>query len=285
MTDDRARGRTSIRLILLAVCAALLCACGGGPADGELAADAGQPAGEPVGAPAGTRWQPAPGITWQWQLTTPVDTSVDVGVYDIDGVENGPEVVRALHAKARKVICYVNTGAAETFRPDYSRFPASILGKPNGWRGERSLDIRRIDILRPIMAARFDVCRRAGFDAIEADLVDGYTNDTGFSLTASDQLVYNRMLASLAHDRGLSIGLKNDLDQVTDLLGDFDFAVNEECAKYGECAKLAPFIRARKAVFHVEYELDTTRFCPTTTALHFSSMRKNLKLDAARQPC
>src|SRR5262249_51831191 len=43
------------------------------------------------------RWVPSPGTTWQWQLTTPVDTSVDVQVYDIDGTENGADVVQRLH--------------------------------------------------------------------------------------------------------------------------------------------------------------------------------------------
>jgi hypothetical protein len=239
----------------------------------------------PPAAPAGRRWVPAPGTTWQWQLTTPVDTSVDAQVFDIDGVENGPEVVQALHAKGRKVICYVNIGAAETFRPDYGAFPASVLGGSNGWPGEKWLDIRRLDILRPIMAARFDVCKRSGFDAIEGDLADGYADRTGFPLTAADQLAYNRMLAGLAHDRGLSIGLKNDLDQVTQLLGDFDFAINEQCMEYDECEALTPFIKAGKAVFHVEYDIDNATFCPHTTALGFSSMRKHLNLDAWRATC
>jgi hypothetical protein len=135
------------------------------------------------------------------------------------------------------------------------------------------------------MAQRFDMCQQKGFDAVDADLVDGYTNDTGFPLTAQGQLTYNRMLADLAHDRGMSIALKNDLDQIPELLNDFDFAINEQCAQYNECEKLIPFIHANKAVFHVEYQLDTAQFCPTTLALRFSSIRKHLTLDASRQPC
>jgi hypothetical protein len=214
-----------------------------------------------------------------------VDTNIDVQVFDIDGVENGPEVVQALHAKGRKVICYINVGAVENFRPDYKAFPPSALGASNGWKGEKWLDIRRLDVLRPIMAARFDVCRNSGFDAVEADEADGYANDTGFPLSSDDQLAYNRMLAGLAHERGLSIGLKNDLDQVHDLLDEFDFAINEECAQHGECEKLLPFINADKAVFHVEYELENGRFCGDATARRFSSMRKNKDLDAWRSPC
>ena len=239
----------------------------------------------PVPAAAPTRWAPVPGVTWQWQLTTPVDTGVTAQVFDIDGVENDATVVAALHAAGHRVICYVNAGAAENFRPDYQSFPSTLLGKSNGFPGERWLDIRQLDVLRPIMILRFDLCRSKGFDAIEADEVEGYADDTGFPLTAADQLAYNRMLAALAHERGLSIGLKNDLDQIPTLVTEFDFAINEQCAEYDECDALIPFIRAGKAVLHVEYHLDTTQFCAKTTGLNFSSMRKNIVLDAARWPC
>ncbi|HEU5332362.1 MAG TPA: endo alpha-1,4 polygalactosaminidase [Actinocrinis sp.] len=230
-------------------------------------------------------WHPKPGLSWQWQLTEPVDTTVGAQVYDIDGANNSAAVVRTLHAAGRKVICYVNAGAVESFRADAGRFPTSVTGSPNGWPGERWLDIRQLRILRPIMAARFADCAAKGFDGIEADNVDGYANDTGFPLTAADQVVYNRMLASLAHDDRLAIGLKNDVDQVSDLVGDFDFSVDEQCAEYDECAQLSPFIAAGKPVFHVEYTLQPAEFCPQTTALGFSSMRKNPALDAPRWPC
>jgi hypothetical protein len=230
-------------------------------------------------------WQPKPGLTWQWQLTQPVDTSVDTQVYDIDGTESSAAVVSTLHAAGRKVICYVNVGAAESFRPDAKRFPSSVIGLSNGWPGERWLDVRQLRVLRPIIAARFETCARKGFDGIEADNVDGYQNDTGFPLTAADQLAFNRMLVTLAHGDGLAIGLKNDLDQVSELVQSFDFAVNEQCAEYSECEVLKPFIAAGKAVFHVEYNLPLNEFCPQTSALGLSSMRKNTGLDAVRWPC
>ena len=130
-----------------------------------------------------------------------------------------------------------------------------------------------------------DLCRDKGFDGVEADNVDGYANDSGFPLTADDQLAYNRFLAGAAHARGLSIGLKNDLDQVAELEPDFDWALNEECFAFDECDLLSPFVAAGKAVFHVEYDVDTAVFCPATTALGFSSLRKRLDLDAWQEPC
>jgi hypothetical protein len=135
------------------------------------------------------------------------------------------------------------------------------------------------------MAKRFDMCRTKGFDAVEPDNTDGYRNRTGFKLTAADQLTFNRMIAKLAHDRGMAVGLKNDLDQIPQLLGDFDFAVNEQCAEFDECARLKPFIAAGKAVFHVEYNLPPSRFCAQSGRLGLSSMEKRLELGAWRAPC
>ncbi|MEU5362750.1 endo alpha-1,4 polygalactosaminidase [Streptomyces sp. NPDC005925] len=238
-----------------------------------------------AGAPDGARWQPRPGTDWQWQLSGRLDTSADVPVYDIDGFDHSAGTVAALHRDGRKVICYVSTGAWEDFRPDADDFPDEVLGRANGWQGERWLDIRRRDVLEPLVAARLDMCRAKGFDAVEPDNMDGYRNRTGFPLTAADQLRYNRLVARLAHDRGLSVGLKNDLAQIPALVGAFDFAVNEQCAQYDECDALTPFVEAGKAVFHVEYELPTRRFCPGARRLGLSSMLKKYDLGAWRSPC
>lgn len=234
--------------------------------------------------PAGW-WRPKPGLDWQWQLDGRADQSVDVAVYDIDGFENSAADVARLHRAGRKVICYINVGAWEDFRPDEAAFPASVLGSGDDWDGERWLDIRQIAVLRPIMAKRFDMCRAKGFDAVEPDLVEAYSNDSGFDLTAGDQLAYNRMIAKLAHERGMAVGLKNDLPQIPALLKDFDFAVNEECAAYDECGELTPFVRAGKAVLHVEYEVPAAEFCADSRRLGLSSMEKKLELGVWRKAC
>ncbi|WP_369168787.1 endo alpha-1,4 polygalactosaminidase [Streptomyces sp. R28] len=237
------------------------------------------------GGPSGSRWQPRPGTAWQWQLRGRIDTSVDVPVYDIDGFDQSGKTVAALHREDRKVICYLSTGAWEDWRPDAGKFPRSVIGKGNGWEGERWLDIRRLDVLEPLMAARLDMCREKGFDAVEPDNMDGYKNRTGFPLKARDQLRYNRLIAGLAHERGMAVGLKNDLDQIPELVDDFDFAVNEQCAQYGECAALSPFVKAGKAVFHVEYEVPTRSFCAESRRLKLSSMLKKYELGVWRRAC
>ncbi len=242
--------------------------------------------GVPAQAGPPPRWQPTVGLSWQWQLSGKLDLTVPAAVYDVDAVDTSAATVAALHQAGRKAICYINVGAFENWRPDAGRFPAAVLGAGlDGWEGERWLDIRRWDVLQPILAARFTACEQKGFDGVEPDNVDGYTNDSGFPLTAADQLTYNRHIADLAHGLGLAVGLKNDLDQVTALVPAFDFAVNEECAAYAECGALKPFIAAGKPVFHAEYDLSTTSFCPNTTKLKFSSIRKRTSLNAWRQPC
>ena len=239
-----------------------------------------------LSAPASGRiWAPAPHTTWQWQLTTPVRQSVPAQMFDIDLFDNPASVIAALHHRGRHVICYLDAGTYENYRPDAYRFPRSALGKPNGWPGERWLDIRRLSALEPIMRARLSLCRHKGFDGVEADNVDAYANDTGFPITAADQLTYNRWLARTAHSLSLSIALKNDLDQVPALVRYFDYALDEQCFEYSECAKLQPFVRAHKAVFEVEYNRSPASFCAQANALGFMSMRKTLDLDASREVC
>ena len=232
-----------------------------------------------------TIWQPGLVTSWQWQLSTPVDQSVKVQMYDIDMFDNDASVVAALHVAGRKVVCYVDVGTWENWRSDASKFPKSVLGKNNGWPGEKWLDIRQISILGPLMTARMDQCQAKGFDAIEPDNVDGYTNSTGFPLNYQDQLAFNNFIANEAHKRGLAVALKNDLDQIPDLLSSFDFALDEQCFQYSECDKLLPFIQSNKAVFEVEYSLATSKFCSKANNLNFNSMKKHLSLDAYRVPC
>ncbi len=93
------------------------------------------------------------------------------------------------------------------------------------------------------------------------------------------------MLAREAHARGLSIGLKNDLDQVAALEPHFDWALNEQCFQYDECDRLRPFTAAGKAVFVAEYELAPEAFCPAARAAGFMAMRKPLELGPPREPC
>lgn len=79
------------------------------------------------------------------------------------------------------------------------------------------------------MTSRMKLAVQKGCDAVDPDNMDGYTNDNGFKLTAAQQLKYNKFIADLAHKHNLAVGLKNDLNQIKDLVSSFDFAVNEQC--------------------------------------------------------
>ncbi|NPA58093.1 MAG: endo alpha-1,4 polygalactosaminidase [Aquificae bacterium] len=195
--------------------------------------------------------------TWYWQLYVdekhPLRMDIPAQVYDIDLFDTPVDVIKQLKEDGKVVICYFSAGSYEEWRPDSGLFPEEALGNPlEGWEGERWLDIRN-PAVRTIMAARLDLAKEKGCDGVEPDNVDGYTNNTGFPLTYSDQIDYNLFLSQEAHRRGLLVGLKNDLLQVEDLVDYFDFAVNEQCHQYGECYYLDPFIKQGKPVFNAEY--------------------------------
>ena len=207
-------------------------------------------------------------------------------MFDIDLFDNPASVVAALHRQGRRVVCYLDAGTLEPERPDTADYPAVVIGKElPDWPGEHWLDIRRLDVLGPLVERRLDLCRSKGFDAVEPDNVDAYSNDSGFPLTAADQLRFNRFLADAAHARGLSVGLKNDVDQAAALEPSFDWALDEQCFQYHECSRLRPFVRARKAVFEVEYELAPARFCARARAAGFMAMRKRFALGVWRRQC
>lgn len=230
-------------------------------------------------------WHPPMRVSWQWQLSAPVTRPLAVQMYDVDMFETSRSTVTRLHALGIHVLCYIDAGTWEDWRPDASRFPPSVLGRPNGWPGERWLDIRKLGVLQPIMLARVRLCRAKGFDGVEFDNVDGYANRTGFPITAADQLRYDIWLANTAHRAGLSVALKNDNGQVGRLLPYFDMALDEQCFQYHECRLLLPFIRARKPVFEVEYSLPPARFCPEANRLGFNALRKHPALGPWRIAC
>lgn len=252
--------------------------------DGESSVDAGTDRGPPAPGPA--RYLPTPGTPWQWQLQGTLNASYDVEAYDIDLIDTEAATIAALQADGRKIICYFSAGSYEDFRPDAAEFMPADLGETlDGFADERWLDVRTPNVRR-IMQARLDLAVTKGCDAVEPDNMDGYANDNGVGLTANDQLGFNRFIADAAHARGLSVGLKNDLDQIPALVDAFDFAVNEQCHEFEECAALTPFIDAGKAVFNAEYQqrfVDDAdaraMMCAASTALQVSTLVLPLDLD------
>lgn len=52
-----------------------------------------------------------------------------------------------------------------------------------------------------------------------------------------------------AHSRNLSIGLKNDVEQIDQLESYFDWAMSESCLKYHECHYFKRFIQNNKVSY------------------------------------
>lgn len=239
-------------------------------------------------AMAGSWWHPAAGLSWQWQLTGEIDFEVQADVIDID-LDVDRSVVDHFHKNGSKVICYISAGSYEDWRTDADQFPSQVLGKDyTGWSGEKWLDIRRIDLLGPIMLKRLDRCAEKGFDAVEPDNMEIYTNDTGFPLTYADQLRYALWLAEESHRRGLAIGQKNAPDQTLDLVQVFDFAITEDAFYYDWAEQMLPYIQAGKAVFAAEYtDLggDFEAYCSRSEELGFSTILKDRDLNAWMKNC
>ncbi|WCN10939.1 endo alpha-1,4 polygalactosaminidase [Marinomonas mediterranea] len=202
------------------------------------------------------KYQPVIGDTWQWQLQGTLNTDYNATVYDIDLFDTSWKTIRALHAKRHKVICYFSAGTYEEWRDDKDRFKPEHIGTAlDDWKGEYWIDIRARHI-KKVMIARLDLAKKKGCDGVEPDNVDGYLKETGFNLTYDDQIAFNRFLAGEAHQRGMIVALKNDLDQVAELVSYFDLAINEQCFEFDECDKLQPFIDQNKPVFNAEYKAE-----------------------------
>jgi hypothetical protein len=281
-------------LSLSLILAFALSACGQNPSEDSASSSTPTPDSPTMEIPLATTsssswWHPTVGLTWQWQINgTEVDTSIKADVYDVD-LYVPQSTIDELHAKGRKVICYISVGSWEDWRPDKDQFPPEVLGNDyDGWPGERWLDIREIDKLAPIMRARLDLCKSKGFDAVEPDNMEIYTNDTGFPLTFEDQLKFALWLANEAHQRGLAMGVKNASDQVNDLVNHFDFAITEDAFFYDWAEDMKPFIEAGKPVFAAEYtDLggDFESYCLKSKGFKFSTILKNRDLDAWIKTC
>lgn len=255
-----------MRRLAAAALLLLLTACSGGDDEAEI-------------------WQPSPDDRWAIQYSGELDVPDGVDVIDVDMQETPASVIDDLHADGLEVVCYISAGSWEPYRDDADDYPEEILGESyEGWEDERWFDIRS-EALRPLLSARIETAREKGCDGIDPDNVNGYQNDTGFDLTADDQLEFNRWLFDEVHSHGMAVGLKNDLDQAAELVDHVEFQVNEECIQFDDCAALSVFVDAGKPVWSIEYEGDPESVCATATDLGFATWIKDLSLDAGGTEC
>jgi hypothetical protein len=265
----------------------------GGTATGGSATGGVRPSGGSAGQPGtgGTSgcaswWKPTAGTTWQWQIGGgTIDPNLAVQVFDIDW-EQSASIVQSLHAAGKKVICYVSVGSWEDWRPDAASFPAAVLGNNYpGWPGERFVDIRA-QALRDVMAARFDVCKSKGFDAVEPDNMDVFENSSGFPLTQADGVNYALWLSTQMHQRCMGIVQKNASGITASIQASYDGALTEDCYAGGWCSDMQPYINANKPVFVCEYDSSVfSAACSWGKPRSYSPILKELDLGAWIQFC
>lgn len=245
-------------------------------------------------------WQPKVGATWNYQINgaLPQKPVGKYDVWDIDLFDNNATTISALQKAGSSVVCYFSGGSYEDWRADASNFSKSDLGKDlSGWPGENWINISSPSV-RKIMLARLDVAVQKGCDGVDPDNMDGYNNDNGLGLTAQDSINYVKFLADAAHQRNLSIGLKNAGEIVPQVVDVIQYSVNEACVAYDECSLWSPLIQASKPVFHVEYpkgpdvnnfiaisSSNKTKICNAQGEGKFSTIIKNQNLDGWIEAC
>jgi hypothetical protein len=262
---------------------------GGGAAGGGFG---GGGAGGGFSSLGGIFSKPQKPQSFSYRIAKPF-TATEAPPYEVIGLDlfgNDAQVVKALKAKGKTVICYFSS-QYEEWREDFKKiaadaaqkaaFEALLAGPLDQWPGEQWVDIHNFsgtsalpqhELLRKLLKDRMVLAAQNGCDAVELDNVDEYDqqpkvkNKKGESITAADQYAFNTWLAQLSHQQQLAIFLKNDLAQIADgasavpagqpgLANVFDGAINEECFRFDECAPLAPFRALEKPIFVVEYQL------------------------------
>ncbi|WP_037568598.1 endo alpha-1,4 polygalactosaminidase [Phaeacidiphilus oryzae] len=243
-------GGAAVLAVLCAVAAALLLPGrgGGGPERGA-AAGRGAASGR-----AAVRL-PAAHAGFDYQIGGAYPPAAGVRVVSRDRSDPPPA--------GRYGICYVNAFQAQPDELGWWRrhHPELLLRGADGtpvidrdWN-EALLDVSsraRRTRLAAVVGAWIDGCARDGYQAVEPDNLDSYQRSQG-RLSASDNAAFARLLAARAHADGLAIGQKNTAELLGRRAGiGFDFAVTEECGRYGECAAYASAYADR--VFDVEYD-------------------------------
>lgn len=180
---------------------------------------------------------PAPlptGTDVDYQLGGPADVPDRVGIVVRD------RTVEPLAGKYN--VCYVNAFQTQPDAKAFWRERWGLVlkhhGRPvvDGAWGEWLLDIRtpaKRERLARIVGRWTAGCARDGFDAVEFDNLDSFSRSKGL-LKPRHAAAFSRLINRSVHDAGLIAGQKNRGGWDGRQAG-FDFAVAEECGRYGEC--------------------------------------------------
>jgi hypothetical protein len=190
-------------------------------------------------------------------------------------------------------VCYVNGFQTQ---PDEKRFwrkhPGLLLrdadGRPvvdEAW-GERLLDVRtapKRTALARIVGRWVRGCAKHGYAAVEFDNLDSFTRSDGL-IGRRQALRYAAMLVDRAHQYGLPAGQKNLAGFDGTRIG-YDFAVAEDCGRYGECQRYVDHFGDQ--VLMIEYRTsDFEKTCAAWGATHAVVLRdRDLTPEGVHQWC
>ena len=200
------------------------------------------PAKPSAAAPAGSVTPPPLGVKWDYQIGGAYPPPAGVRIVSRDS--------SASPASGLYNICYLNAFQAQPDATDWwqSNHPDLLLKTSSGapvidqnWNEQLldvSTDAKRTAIAQ-IVGGWMAGCAGKGYQGVEPDNLDSYSRSQGL-LTADDDAALATQLARLAHAKGLAIAQKNTAEFLprAHQIG-FDFAVTEQCGKYGECGGYA----------------------------------------------
>jgi hypothetical protein len=232
----------------------------------------------------GGAWAPRPGMSWQIQLTGPLDPAADADVYDLDVFATARDTVLTLRAAGKRVVCHVDVGLADSARPDYARFPPAVLGAAASSTA-RHVDIRDWAALAPIIGARVDLCRAKGFEAVDADATSTYLARSGFPIGRGAQVAFDKHVIALVRGVPLAVAVRTPPALVDEIAPLTDFAVTRNCFARRVCTRFFDYIDQEKAVFDVETAGPATAFCGLARAYGFAAIRKDRALGAYTRAC
>src|SRR5712691_5247527 len=204
------------------------------------------------------------------RLNAAGQVSANPGIYDVDGIENSAATVTALHAIGAKAICYIEVGSAGNYYAAadegipvsyYAQLNAAgDLGAKMAGYTEYYLNVNAPSTISIVESMIRQQCANKGFDAVEPDIDDSYTDKTGFKISEAQNIAYDQKLAAYTHNLGLAWGQKNgdnDSAFAKALEPTTDFLLTEECSFYKTCGIVTPpYVQAGKLVLDTEYTND-----------------------------
>jgi hypothetical protein len=216
-------------------------------------------------------------ITGVPQLDAAADLFV-LDLFDTDAAE-----LAALHARGRVAVAYLSAGSLEPWRPDADDFPEQAIGdRLEDYPSESWLDIRDPSV-RALMTIRLELARDKGFDGIYPGSLDAYRSQSGFTLSESDQLDYDRFLATEARALGLSPGMSGDFG--AQLVDAFDWIISFGCFAADSCERLQPWVASGKPVFDLEQQGELSELCQMAHALGISVVMRQPSESAWSRSC